>query len=1668
MEKTKKPKGVKITRSGNNVYAEWECASENYSAGQELQLYRVRYEMRRSGTRFIQVPIVDWKSISIGNSTRKKKIATVTEWINNRAQSIRVRGKRAPYTTGSGSKRVTHTPDWSDWVQASISFDAPNVPSVSIAQGVSDATCTMSWNVSGVDSSNTKPFSHIEYQTMIIENKSNSSFPESLWTNSQKGWGTGTRSSASGSLTINNNVTFTSDNTFTRVVRARAIGPAGESAWSTPKYYTYATPMLTEIEKGTAVGTASYRCDVSWKSPATFAHPIDYFHPMYLMGNPSNTSMGVPAGAVWSEAGPNQANHQKAYPFALSNVLGYDEALWFRIDALHGTRERFGRAYFVKFGGVKPITTADIYIEYDSETRALTVGETYASDLPNPSVKVEIPYYNNNGQVSKTVAYKVDGELELNNYVLPTNVSTVIFRARVEWGGYSTDYISKEFNPKTAASPYAYCPTSINISDGSVAGSVNMSWNVPLGDATGAEIGYSTNQVDWTTEDAINDDHTVVTNIDYDVDYWYRVRLKSSRGETKWSESVKYRLSTSSLATPDSLTVTQGDMKDNLRVTWDWDDFPTANGIEISWANNPNAWDSSEPPSSAQIDRTESNGTFYISGLERDVTWYVRARFVAANAFSGAITKSYELPMVTVAPSNVTFERTSRLNTPRISWDWSWDDAESAEISWANDTGAWTATSGLESTTIEDRTRDYLDIAELETGKIWYAKVKLIYDRYSSESDIVSVDLRTNPITPVITLSDTTIPAGIGKTDISWTYACEDGLPQKSAAVWVLDANGNLDHQLAGVEGESTSVTIYAESYGLEGNVDYSVVVQTTSESGFSSEWSVPAILSVITLPEAQITESSIVTETVGENPQTYTGDIVQIDNSEEITSVESLSVSLEPIQDLHGYDKPWSGGAGKNKINVVDISTSTNFYYVQFGTDYELTADQTYTFSADVTSNIEPFTLSVGSGTDAYAVDILSKQNNNNGRVFITFTPTSAQLATHKKLYVRVPRYVTPQSITATIKNIQLEFGSTASSYEPYSNICPISGRTECVTYVSGHNLFSGEYDVMYKLPQPIPKDTYVTASAKGATRIVYYDENQNQIDYWSVQEQDPNDSTRRYRTFCVSQYGTEDAYYIKFTLTEATDLQFEIVDSASSLPSPYEAPTTYTTDLGRTVYGGTLEQVGGSLTDKMVLIDLGSLIWISEDSAVQGQFRATYGDNPIFRSDTPDYYGSAVCSAYPFGGIKAWNTLDDKSVAFSNGEGTAFMLRLKDTTYTGMSAADFKTAMSGVQLCYELATPQTYQLTSTEVALLKQNNIWSDDGEITVDTLDNVRQGNFLKALPLTLSATGVGDKGTITAFVERTRPYFVEQPDEKPTRGHEGEIVLLGDRNGDGSFSFDIDDLKGSLDDGGLYRLTVLVKDSMGQTDDDYIDFEVMWEHKASMPEATVVTEDGVVKITPTVPEEVWEGDYCEIYRLSADTPQLIVPHAEFGETYVDPFPTLGQFGGHRIVYRTTCGDFVTADKIIAWRDYEAVDDAEFPEVGIMEKKTIIDFGTGRVELDRNLDVDNKWTKDFVKTSYLGGSIQGDWNPAVDRDGSVSTCLITLTDADKIKDMRRLAVFTGECHVRTPDGSSYAADIQVSESWSHDKGYLISDFSLDIARVDGERYDGMTLDEWEADND
>ena len=369
-------------------------------------------------------------------------------------------------------------------------------------------------------------------------------------------------------------------------------------------------------------------------------------------------------------------------------------------------------------------------------------------------------------------------------------------------------------------------------------------------------------------------------------------------------------------------------------------------------------------------------------------------------------------------------------------------------------------------------------------------------------------------------------------------------------------------------------------------------------------------------------------------------------------------------------------------------------------------------------------------------------------------------------------------------------------------------------------------------------------------------------------------------------------------------------------------------------------------------------------------------------------------------------------------------------------------------------VADAVTCSITSTSL----ENVTVTEDGDD-----ETTRTVLSLTEMPLSVAVSGAGNDKTTTLVIERATSFFAETPDENSFNGYENETIYLSSMMGAGSFSVGLTDLIGTFNDGAAYRMTATVEDGYGQKAQAQIDFEVHWSHQA-MEIAATCFMDSVADFMPVSviiaeePEDAEEGDYIQIYRLSADKPVLVVDHGDFDTYYVDPYPTIGEHGGHRVVFLTANGDYITEDSTFAWTDLsESQDD-------ILDiEKALIDFAGRQIQLAYNIDLSSSWEKDFEETHYLGGSIQGDWNPGVSRSGSVSTVMITLTDADGIRDMRRLAEHEGVCRLRTQDGSNLWVNIDVSEKRSHQQGGKVVSFDLSIARVDPQEVEGMLYTEW-----
>ena len=142
-------------------------------------------------------------------------------------------------------------------------------------------------------------------------------------------------------------------------------------------------------------------------------------------------------------------------------------------------------------------------------------------------------------------------------------------------------------------------------------------------------------------------------------------------------------------------------------------------------------------------------------------------------------------------------------------------------------------------------------------------------------------------------------------------------------------------------------------------------------------------------------------------------------------------------------------------------------------------------------------------------------------------------------------------------------------------------------------------------------------------------------------------------------------------------------------------------TTYLTRDIFGGYVDLISGKLVvdKKYVLGD--TLDWAYVRSGAY--FYAT-------TSDKEKGYNNITCNIYATAQQAGVANLQNNQIVGGMNDTAVYV---KDNRYT--NATTFKQAMSGTGILYELATPQTYQLTPQQVnTLVGTNNVWSEQGNI------------------------------------------------------------------------------------------------------------------------------------------------------------------------------------------------------------------------------------------------------------------------------------------------------------------------------------------------------------------
>ena len=426
---------------------------------------------------------------------------------------------------------------------------------------------------------------------------------------------------------------------------------------------------------------------------------------------------------------------------------------------------------------------------------------------------------------------------------------------------------------------------------------------------------------------------------------------------------------------------------------------------------------------------------------------------------------------------------------------------------------------------------------------------------------------------------------------------------------------------------------------------------------------------------------------------------------------VDSLSVNIEPVQDLHGYDAPWPAGGGSNiwdeEWEVGGISTSTggnitndsvfrskNYIPIDNSKSYYFYTKTQYT---------------IGLRYYDSSKQIIGDEAIQSNRTISSFPTGTAYI-----------RFVNA-STNSYSNDIAINYPSTVHTYAPYSNICPISGHSSAVVTRTGRNLWDKANAVWYRnnssnfsettdnsttrirsnsLPIRCGGNTITVSgllSGISLIQIRFYDKYKNKISEVST------------KATVTAQSGTEYLHLLcggsDFTSQTNQDmananLQLELGSTATAY-APYNG-TSVTIDLDGTRYGASLNVLTGEMTVNRAKFS--TPLAEASSSVTVGTTIKRYG---LLTSGLPeidiDKRDQSICNIA-------------KYIADFNAETTHFMVNYNATYIYVFVPVDTPTSTE-VDVCYPLATPLTVQLSpATMSLLLGENNIWSDTGDTVV----------------------------------------------------------------------------------------------------------------------------------------------------------------------------------------------------------------------------------------------------------------------------------------------------------------------------------------------------------------
>ena len=321
---------------------------------------------------------------------------------------------------------------------------------------------------------------------------------------------------------------------------------------------------------------------------------------------------------------------------------------------------------------------------------------------------------------------------------------------------------------------------------------------------------------------------------------------------------------------------------------------------------------------------------------------------------------------------------------------------------------------------------------------------------------------------------------------------------------------------------------------------------------------------------------------------------------------------------------------------------------------------------------------------------------------------------------------------VPAKSLKVALEPIQSGSGTPSPTNIRPISGHTEVVTHRTGINVWDEEWVVGYWGNDGVfHNDETTRIATKNLIKVLpnttYYTNSPQQVVFISQYAEDGTFISRTAITIPTQLIVTDvncGFIAVSFNPAYGTTYNHDISINYPSTDHDYHAydGETYTTALGQTVYGGTLDVVSGELVVDRVIKTfdgtdtVGLENWRPLDNSSAWLYKPNVTEGLLNIQTSIQNLSDLKSDKLPTVAYSLLYGTDSIGISLVGSAAWGVGMRVNDTSLRTESAINAWLAENPITVCYKLANPQTYQLTPQEVRLLLgTNNIWSD-GKVTL----------------------------------------------------------------------------------------------------------------------------------------------------------------------------------------------------------------------------------------------------------------------------------------------------------------------------------------------------------------